>query len=92
MADEERDYWVIKIPKPRRIIRVFAKVSRSFGGVFHKTFSIDVPLIFLISLLIAFVLFLSFTIVFRSPDLVAASFTVLLVGLYLLVLWREIRR
>ncbi|MCS6783775.1 MAG: hypothetical protein RMI43_07060 [Candidatus Caldarchaeum sp.] len=92
MAGEEADYWIIKIPKPRRFIRVFAKVLQSVGAVFYRTFSVDLPLIFITSVLIGVVLFITFTVVFRIPDLVAGLFTVLLVGVYLFILRREMLR
>ncbi|MEM0441104.1 MAG: hypothetical protein QXF45_04950 [Candidatus Caldarchaeum sp.] len=89
---DDADYWIIKIPKPRKILRIFAKIGLFMGNVFSRSFSVDVPLILITSLLVGVVLFIMFTVVFRIPDFVAAVFTALLILLYLLVLRREMGR
>lgn len=89
MADEDKDYWVVRIPKPKRFLR---KAARFFAGFPSKTITVDVPFTILTSVLIAAVLFIFFTTVVKTPDVVAAVFTVVLVGFYLYVLRSEARR
>ncbi|MCS7133581.1 MAG: hypothetical protein NZ921_02115 [Candidatus Caldarchaeum sp.] len=91
MAGDE-EYWVIKIPKPKKLFKAVGRVVGSFAGLLSRSFSVDVPFLLITSLLVGFVLFVVFTIGFRIPDLVAALFTFFLVGLYLLFLRREMRR
>ncbi|MEM4281491.1 MAG: hypothetical protein QW470_07340 [Candidatus Caldarchaeum sp.] len=86
------DYWVVKIPKPRRFFRFLSRLLRGLGGISTKTVSVDVPLILITSLLAAVLLFIFFTAVVKIPDLVAAFFTAVLIGVYLYFLRSEIRR
>lgn len=90
--DEDSDYWVIKVPKPRRLLKMFAKLSRGIAEGLSSSISLDTPLIFISAVSIGIVTFLLFTLLYRIPEMVAVLFSVLLVGLYLLFLRRELRR
>lgn len=91
-VDEDSDYWVIKVPKPRRLLKMFAKLSRGIAEGLSSSISLDTPLIFISAVSIGIVTFLLFTLLYRIPEMVAVLFSVLLVGLYLLFLRRELRR
>jgi hypothetical protein len=89
---EDSDYWVIKVPKPRRLLKMFAKLSRVVIEGLSSSISLDTPLILISAVSIGIVTFLVFTLVYRIPEVVAVLFSILLVVLYLLFLRRELRR
>ena len=85
---EEEDYWVVRIPKPRRLLRML----RVVGSFPLRPVTVDVPWVVITSLLVGVLLFLFFTVALRIPDLVSAFFTAVIVLVYLAALRRELRR
>jgi len=88
VEEEEEDYWVVRIPKPRRVLRVL----RGFGSLPSRPITVDVPWVVITSLLISVLLFVFFTAVVKIPDVVSAVFTAIIVFVYLAVLRSEARR
>ncbi|MEM2747267.1 MAG: hypothetical protein QXK69_12255 [Candidatus Caldarchaeum sp.] len=86
------DYWVVRIPKPKRFFRALARMFRGLGSASMKTVTVDVPFTLITSLLVGVLLFIFFTSVVKIPDLVAAVFTAVLVGVYLYFLRSEMHR
>ncbi len=89
MNGEEEEFWVIRIPKPKRF---FKALARLFGAFQAKNIEVDVPLITITSLLIAVMLFVFFTLIVKIPEAVAVVFSAVLIGLYLYILRSEMRR
>ncbi|MEM0384476.1 MAG: hypothetical protein QXX49_07390 [Candidatus Caldarchaeum sp.] len=90
---EEDEYWIVRIPKPRRLMRAVGRLFGGVGqGVLKKTITVDVPFTIITSALIGVLMFVFFTAVVKIPDLVAALFTAILLGFYLYVLRSETRR
>ena len=89
---EDSDYWVIRIPKPRRLLKMFAKFSHGIAAGLSTSISLDTPLILISAVFIGITTFLLFRIFYRIPDPVSLLFSIMLVALYLLILRRELRR
>ncbi|MEM2555999.1 MAG: hypothetical protein QXD31_04035 [Candidatus Caldarchaeum sp.] len=92
MDGGDDDYWVVRIPKPKRLFKALARMFRWLGSVPMKTVTVDIPFTLITSLLVAVLLFIFFTTVVKIPDLVAGVFTAVLVGVYLYFLRSEMRR
>jgi hypothetical protein len=77
------DYWTIRIPKPRRLVR-WLRYS-IIGGMRRFAMSnitVDIPLLFIISFFVGVLSFILFTLVLRIPDVVSLIFAVILVIIY----------
>ncbi len=86
---EEEEFWVVRIPKPKR---VFKALARMFSVFQTKNITVDVPFITVTSLLIAVVLFIFFTVIVKIPEVVAVVFSAVLTGFYLHIIRSETRR
>jgi hypothetical protein len=76
----EEDYWVIRIPKPKRLVKALSKALQSFAG---SNITIDIPLIMFTSFFMGVVAFLIFTLAVRIPEWISVVFASVLVAVYL---------
>ncbi|GBC68397.1 hypothetical protein HRbin01_00078 [archaeon HR01] len=85
----EEDHWVIRIPKPKRVLRALSKALKAFAG---SQITLDIPLVVFTSGLLAVVSFLLFTLALKIPDLVSLVFSAVLVVIYLVSVLSQFKR
>jgi len=91
MAEDNSDYWIVKIPKPWKLLKKVMHAFRGSSDALRKPLHVDIPSIALTSLFVGVIAFIFFTIVIRIPDVIAAFFTAFVVFVYLYFMRREMK-
>ncbi|MEM4297271.1 MAG: hypothetical protein QW815_02760, partial [Nitrososphaerota archaeon] len=62
MGQEDDDHWIIRIPKPKRLMR---RIVASMAGFAESKISVDVPMMVMTALFIGVVSFIIFNLLVR---------------------------
>lgn len=86
---EDDDYWVIRIRKPKRLIRGLRASLASFA---QSKIVMDIPMMISTSLLIGVISFIILTLFIRIPEIISLIFSLILVVIYLAEVTSYFRR